>query len=94
MDMEGIVRNIPSSLRSAVSEKLVDIILKSQNASKMPSQLAKTILLHWQRDEFAMEVGLQHLLEASAILEPEKTVSSMEELGLSEIAAKLKENLK
>jgi hypothetical protein len=94
MDMEDIVRNIPSSLRSAVSEKLIDIILKSQNASKMPSYLAKAILLRWQRDELVTEVGLQHLLEASAILELEKAVSSMEELGLSEIAVKLKEKLK
>lgn len=92
--MEDIVRNIPFSLRGAVSEKLIDIILKSPNANKMPSQLAKAILLYWQIDELATEVGLQHLLEASAILEPEKTVSSIEELGLSEIAVKLKEKLK
>ncbi|MEM2937243.1 MAG: hypothetical protein QXJ63_01695 [Candidatus Bathyarchaeia archaeon] len=92
--MEDIVRNIPHSMRNAVSEKLIDIILKSPNASKMPSSLAKAILLHWQRDELATEVGLQHLIEASAIMEPEKVASSMEELGLSEIVVKLKEKLK
>lgn len=94
MGMDDITRNIPSSLRNTVSEKLIDIILKSPNASKMPSHLAKAILLYWQRDELATETGLQHLLEASAILEPEKAISSIEELGLSEIAVKLKEKLK
>ncbi|MEM2970810.1 MAG: hypothetical protein QW270_00085 [Candidatus Bathyarchaeia archaeon] len=92
--MREIACNIPSSLRSAVSEKLVDIILKSSNASKMPSRLAKAILMHWQRNELVTEAGLQYLLEASVVLEPEKTVSSMEELGLSEIAIKLNERLK
>ncbi|MEM2995844.1 MAG: hypothetical protein QXI91_07550 [Candidatus Bathyarchaeia archaeon] len=92
--MKDIVYNIPLPLRSAVAEKLIDVILKSQNTSKMPSHLAKAILLYWQKDEFATEAGLQHLLEASAILEPEKTVSSMEELGLSEMALKLKEKLR
>ena len=77
-----------------MSEKLIDVILKSPNASKMPSSLAKAILLHWQRDELATEVGLQHLLEASVILEPEKAASSIEEFGLSETVVKLKEKLK
>jgi len=93
MGLEKIAQNIPASLKSVVSEKLTDIILNSPNASKMPSSLAKTILYHWQGDQLVTEVALQHLLEASMILEPERTISSMEELGLSEIAAKLKEKL-
>jgi len=93
MGLGKTVKNIPASLWSAVSEELTDIILNSPNASRMPSSLAKTILYYWQRDHLVTEVGLQHLLEASMILEPEKTLSSMEELGLSEIAVKLKEKL-
>lgn len=91
MALEKIARNIPESLWSEASEKLVDIVLNSPNASKMPSDLAKTILYYWQRDQLATEVGLHRLLEASMILEPEKTISLMEELGLPEIVAMLKE---
>jgi len=91
MSMEKIARNIPASLWSLASEKLVDIILNSSKASKMPSDLAKTILYYWQRDQLATEVGLQRLLEASMILEPEKTISLMEEFGLSEVVVMLKE---
>jgi hypothetical protein len=56
----------------------------------MPSSLAKTILYYWQRDQIATAVGLERLLEASMILEPEKAISLMEELGLPEIVALLK----
>jgi len=91
MAMEKIARKIPVSLWSEASEKLIDSILNSPNAGKMPSDLAKTILYYWQRDQLATEVGLQRLLEASMILDPEKTISLMEELGLPEIVAMLKE---
>jgi hypothetical protein len=91
MAMEKIARDIPASLRIAAFEKLIDIVLNSPNASKMPSDLAKTILYYWQRDQLVTEVGLQRLLEASMILEPEKTIGSIEELGMSDVAIKLKE---
>lgn len=91
MALEKIARKVPVSLWNVASEKLIDIILNSPNASKMPSDLAKTILYYWQRDQLATEVGLQRLLEASMILESEKTISLMEELGLPEIVVMLKE---
>ena len=91
MSLEKIARNIPASLWNDASEKLIDVVLNSANASKMPSDLAKTILYYWQRDQLATEIGLHRLLEASMILEPEKTMSLMGELGLSEIVAMLKE---
>ena len=94
MALEKIARNVPASLWKEASDKLIDTVLNSQNASKMPSDLAKTILYYWQRDQLATEIGLQRLLEASTLLEPEKTVSVMEELGLPEIASMLKETSK
>jgi hypothetical protein len=90
---EKIARNIPASLRGVAFEKLIDVVLSSPNASKMPSDLAKTILYYWQRDQLVTEVGLQCLLEASMILEPEKTIGSIEELGMSDVAIKLKGTL-
>lgn len=94
MALEKIARNIPASLWNVASEKLTDLILNSPNASKMPTDLAKTILYYWQRDQLTTEVGLHRLLKASMILEPEKTVSLMEELGLSEIVVMLRETLR
>ncbi len=91
MAMEKIARKIPTSLWDIASEKLIDITLNSSNASRMPSDLAKTILYYWQRDQLATEVGLQRLLEASMILEPQKTIRVMGELGLPEIVTLLEE---
>ncbi len=85
MALEKIVRKIPSSSWESASEKLVDIVLNSPNANKMPSGLAKTILYYWQRDQLATEVGLQRLLEASMIVDPGKTVDVLRELGLQEL---------
>lgn len=93
MALEKIARKIPASLMNVASEKLIDLVLNSPNASKMPSDLAKTILYYWQRDQLATEVGLQRILEASTILEPEKTITLMEELGLPAIVVMLKETL-
>jgi len=93
MALEKIARKIPASLMNVASEKLIDLVLNSPNASKMPSDLAKTILYYWQRDQLATEVGLQRILEASMILEPEKTITLMEELGLPAIVVMLRETL-
>jgi len=89
--LERIARKIPTSLWTIASEKLVDIVLNSSNAEKMPSDLAKTILYYWQRDQLATEVGLKRLLEAAMILEPEKTIETIDSLGLSELVIMLKE---
>ena len=91
MALERIARKIPTSLWTTASEKLIDIVLNSSNAEKMPSDLAKTILYYWQRDQLATEVGLQRLLEATMILEPEKTIETIDSLGLPELVIMLKE---
>jgi hypothetical protein len=89
MALEKIVRKIPSSYWEETSEKLIDIVLNSPNANKMPSGLAKTILYYWQRDQLATEIGLQRLLEASMIVDPEKTVDVLKESGFQELVAVL-----
>ena len=85
MALEKIVRKIPSSSWETTSERLIDIVLNSPNANKMPSGLAKTILYYWQRDQLATEVGLQRLLEASITVDPEKTIDVLRELGFQEL---------
>lgn len=89
MALEEIVRKIPPSSWEATSEMLIDIVLNSPNANKMPSGLAKTILYYWQRDQLATVVGLQRLLEASMMLDPETTLAAFRELGLQELVTVL-----
>jgi hypothetical protein len=93
MSVEKIARNIPTNLRNQTSEKLVDTVLGSPNAGKLPSHLAKAILYYWQKNQLSTEAGLSLLLEACIALEPDKTLGLMGESGLSEAAAMLKEML-
>jgi hypothetical protein len=90
MKLEKIVERIPSSSWEAISEKLIDIVLNSSNSNKMPSGLAKTILYYWQRDQLTTKIGIQRLLEASALIDPEETVEVLKELGLQEAIAVIK----
>lgn len=89
MALEKIVRKIPSSSWEVTSERLIDIVLNSPNANKMPSGLAKTILYYWQRDQLATEIGLQRLLDASMIVDPDKTIDVLKELGFQELVTVL-----
>jgi hypothetical protein len=87
-----IVKMIPVEKREALSDKLLNYLLKSKKEKKMPSSLAKCFLSQWQTGGFDDEVGLAVLLEATAHLEPEKTTEFLEqELQLAEVAKALKE---
>jgi adenylate cyclase class IV len=89
MDLEKIVEKIPSPSWDSTSERLIDIVLNSSNAKKMPSGLAKTILYYWQRDQLATKIGLERLLEASMIVDSEKTIEILKELGFQELVTVL-----
>ncbi len=94
MSIEEIVKQIPTSMGGNVFESLIDVVLNSPNGEKIPSNLAKNLLYYWQRDQLATEIGLQRLLEAAMMMEPDKTVNVLGELGLQEIAAAAKEAFK
>lgn len=64
---------------------MVDFVLNSKNAKKIPSGLAKTILYYWQRDQLKTSTGVERLLEAALVVEPETTLAFLqEELGIQE----------
>jgi len=87
-----IVKMIPVEKREELSDKLLNYLLKSKKEKKMPSSLAKCFLSQWQTGTFDDEVGLAVLLEATALLEPEKTTEFLEQdLQLVEVAKALKE---
>jgi len=87
-----IVEMIPVEKREELSDKLLNYLLKSKKEKKMPSSLAKCFLSQWQTGSFDDEVGLAVLLEATALLEPEKTTEFLEqELQLADVAKALRE---
>ena len=91
MDYRRIVEMVPTGKREKLSTKLMDLILKSKSADKMPSGLARVLLHQWQQGPLTNERGLTTLLEAAVILESEKTMNILEEkLQLPDIAEAIK----
>lgn len=91
MDYRKLVEAIPIAKRMPLLNKLIDFVLSSKNDEKMPTQLANTILLHWQNDILISESGLTALLEAAVLLEPEKTIETFTQLELEGFAEQIKE---
>ncbi len=90
MTLDNIVGKIPLSSRKETSETLIDIVLNSPDASRMPSSLAKIILYHWQRGQLATAAGLPLLLEASIKVNLNGTFEALEALGHQKIVAELR----
>jgi hypothetical protein len=91
MDYRKMVEMISVTKREILSNKLVDVILLSKNDDKMTSQLANTILYHWQLATLMSETGLTALLEAAILLEPDKTAEALIALELTDLATQVKE---
>jgi hypothetical protein len=91
MAYQKIVKNVPAEKREKLSDKLVDLLLKTKNEDKMPSGLANTMLQQWQLGPLTTETGLATLLEAAVLLESEKTIELLEqELQLMDVAKAVK----
>ena len=91
MTYQKIVKNIPAGKREKLSDKLIDLLLKTKNEDKMPGRLANTMLHQWQLGPLITEAGLATLLEAAVLLESEKTMEFLEqELQLLDIAKAIK----
>jgi len=91
MDYRKLVEAIPVVKREPLSNKLMDLILSSKNDERMPTQLANSILHHWQNDILISESGLTALLEAAVLLEPDKTIEVFTQLELAGFAEQIKE---
>jgi len=92
MAYEKIVKAIPVEKREKLSDKLIDLLLKSKNDDKMPSGLANTILNQWQLGPLTTEAGLAALLEGAVLLESEETMDFLEqELQLMDVIKAVKE---
>jgi len=79
MTYHKMVKSIPKENREKLSDRLVDTILKSKRGDKMPDRLAKSILSRWSQGPLTDDDSLAELLEASVLLEPEKTVESLKQ---------------
>jgi len=91
LTLRNMIEAVAIDKRELLSEKLADLILSTKNDGKMPVELANSILYYWQRNLLLAEQGLTTLVEAAALLEPEKTTTILTELNLPEIAERVKQ---
>ncbi|MFB0568969.1 MAG: hypothetical protein ACETV0_05075 [Nitrososphaeria archaeon] len=92
MSLEEIVQEIPDEKMEDAWRRLVDLLLRSSKANRIPADLSKTILSHWQRDTLKSREGVRQLLVAAIYAEPEKSVSLVsEKLKLPGLAERLAE---
>ena len=92
MVYKKIVKMIPVEKRGTLSDKLLNYLLKTKKEAKMPSSMANCFLSQWRTGTFDDEVGLAVLLEATAMVELEKTTEFIEqELQLADVAKAVKE---
>jgi hypothetical protein len=88
MEFESLIKGLSQKSKEEILEGLIDIILKSSN--QLSSNLAKSFLYKFQKDELTSDEGLAQLLEISNALEHEKTLDFLSKKGLQEIVSALK----
>jgi hypothetical protein len=90
--VEEIVERLPRGERKDLQERLLDLILVSDNGEFMPMNLAKRLLHLYQEDSLATDRGLALILEGSLVLEREKTLRLFsEDPSLSNLTRRLKD---
>jgi len=88
-----VTRKMDASKREKLSDSLLDVILDSGNADKLTTELARSLIDAAREDKLSSETGLDMLLEAGALLEPEKVPATLEAQGFPELASELKKSI-
>ena len=86
-------RKIDPSKREKLSDSLLDLILDSGNADKLTTELARSLIDAARGDRLSSETGLEILLEAGALLEPEKAPATLDAQGFPDLAGELKKSI-
>jgi len=84
------VNKVPVSLYKTLSDKLVSIILDSDDRDAVSTEMTKKIIYLWRQDQLASPTGIATLLEAAIVVNAEATYSSLDDLGLQEVTVALK----
>ncbi len=90
MKYAEVARRIDPSKREKLSDSLLDLILDSGNADKLTTELARSLIDAARGDRLSSETGLEILLEAGALLEPEKAPATLDAQGFADLAGELK----
>ena len=89
VQMEAI-KNVPVSLYKTLSDKLVSIILDSEDRDAVSAEMTKKIIYLWRQDMLASPTGIETLVKAAVQVDSTAVVKVMDDLGLQELTVAVK----
>lgn len=87
--MEAI-NKIPVSLYKSLSDKMVSVILDSEDRDAISTEETKKIIYLWRQDQLASPTGIETLIEAGVKVNQEAVEKILDDLGLQEVAVAVK----
>jgi len=79
------VNKVPVSLYKTLSDRLVSIILDSDEKDAISTEMTKKIIYLWRQDQLASPTGIETLIKAAASVDASAVSSVMDDLGLKEL---------
>lgn len=87
--MEAI-KKVPVSLYKTLSDKLVSIILDSEDRDAVSAEMTKKIIYLWRQDMLVSPTGIETLVKAAVQVDSTAVVKVMDDLGLQELTVAVK----
>jgi len=84
------IENVPASLYKPLSDKLVSIILDSEESKAISADTTKKIIYLWRQDQLASPTGIETLLKAAVKVDTYETSNILDDLGLQELTIAVK----
>lgn len=88
-DMEA-VNKVPVSLYKTLSDKLVSIILDSDDRDAVSTEMTKKIIYLWRQDQLASPTGIETLISAAGSVDSFAVSKVLDDLGLKALMVAVK----
>lgn len=85
-----VMNKIPVSLYTNLSDKLVSVILDSDDRDAISTEETKKIIYLWRQDQLASPIGIETLLRAGSKIDQVAVERILDNLGLQEIAVAIR----
>jgi len=90
MDYPKLVELVPAEKLGSLSDQLLNFVLTTKNEGKMPTKLANCMLSAMQMGIIKNKSGVSVLMEAALLLEPEKTMTALSEMQMTNLVEEIK----
>jgi hypothetical protein len=84
------VESVPASLYKPLSDKLISVILDSEDSSAISGETTKKIIYLWRQDQLASPTGIDTLLRAAVKVNESETSRILNDYGLEALRVAVK----